>query len=173
MIIWLNGASGVGKSSVAQAVIDLLTNYKMIYLDADRYFPSYVLIHGGGVQPHSNIGFCQYFRNIIESYITLHDIILVDMKVAHDVSKAELIDYFTESGTPFLHVILTANTDALQRRIEQDDDNIRPSSVKKEQLNQIPHTMQYFEENFKEAKQIDTSDRNVNDVANTLVDLIK
>lgn len=33
--------------------------------------------------------------------------------------------------------------------------------------------MQYFEEHFKEAKQIDTSDRNINDVANVLVDLIK
>ncbi len=158
MIIWLNGPSGVGKSSVAQAVIDLLPDHEIIYLDADRYFPSYALVHGGGVYPHSNIGFCQYFRNMIESYITSYQVILVDMKVAHDVSKAELIDYFTESGTPFLHVILTANTDALQHRIKQDDDNIRSSSVKKEQLNQIPHTMQYFEEHFKEAKQIDTAD---------------
>ena len=158
MIIWLNGPSGVGKSSVAQAVIDLLPDHEIIYLDADRYFPSYALVHGGGVYPHSNIGFCQYFRNMIESYITSYQVILVDMKVAHDVSKAELIDYFTESGTPFLHVILTANTDALQHRIEQDDAYIRPSSVKKEQFNQIPHTMQYFEEHFKEAKQIDTAD---------------
>ncbi len=158
MIIWLNGPSGVGKSSVAQAVIDLLPDHEIIYLDADRYFPNYALVHGGGVYPHSNIGFCQYFRNMIESYITSYQVILVDMKVAHDVSKAELIDYFTESGTPFLHVILTANTDALQHRIKQDDDNIRSSSVKKEQLNQIPHTMQYFEEHFKEAKQIDTAD---------------
>ena len=158
MIIWLNGPSGVGKSSVAQAVIDLLPDHEIIYLDADRYFPNYALVHGGGVYPHSNIGFCQYFRNMIESYITPYQVILVDMKVAHDVSKAELIDYFTESGTPFLHVILTANTDALQHRIKQDDDNIRSSSVKKEQLNQIPHTMQYFEEHFKEAKQIDTAD---------------
>ena len=158
MIIWLNGPSGVGKSSVAQAVIDLLPDHEIIYLDADRYFPNYALVHGGGVYPHSNIGFCQYFRNMIESYITSYQVILVDMKVAHDVSKAELIDHFTESGTPFLHVILTANTDALQHRIEQDDDNIRSSSVKKEQLNQIPHTMQYFEEHFKEAKQIDTAD---------------
>ena len=158
MIIWLNGPSGVGKSSVAQAVIDLLPDHEIIYLDADRYFPNYALVHGGGVYPHSNIGFCQYFRNMIESYITSYQVILVDIKVAHDVSKAELIDYFTESGTPFLHVILTANTDALQHRIKQDDDNIRSSSVKKEQLNQIPHTMQYFEEHFKEAKQIDTAD---------------
>lgn len=131
MIIWLNGPSGVGKSSVVQAVIDLLSNYKMIYLDADRYFPNYAMKNGGEVNPHSNIGFCQYFRNIIESYITSYQVILVDMKVAHDVSKAELIDHFTESGTPFLHVILTANTDALQHRIEQDDAYIRPSSVKK------------------------------------------
>ena len=159
MIIWLNGPSGVGKSSVAQAVIDLLPDHEIIYLDADRYFPNYAMKNGGEVNPHSNIGFCQYFRNIIESYITSYQVILVDMKVAHDVSKAELIDYFTESGTPFLHVILTANTDALQHRIEQDDAYIRPSSVKKEQFNQIPHTMQYFEEHFKEAKQIDTSDR--------------
>ena len=158
MIIWLNGPSGVGKSSVAQAVIDLLPDHEIIYLDADRYFPNYALVHGGGVYPHSNIGFCQYFRNMIESYITSYQVILVDMKGAHDDSKAELIDYFTESGTPFLHVILTANTDALQHRIKQDDDNIRSSSVKKEQLNQIPHTMQYFEEHFKEAKQIDTAD---------------
>ena len=158
MIIWLNGPSGVGNSSVAQAVIDLLPDHEIIYLDADRYFPNYALVHGGGVYPHSNIGFCQYFRNMIESYITSYQVILVDIKVAHDVSKAELIDYFTESGTPFLHVILTANTDALQHRIKQDDDNIRSSSVKKEQLNQIPHTMQYFEEHFKEAKQIDTAD---------------
>ena len=119
MIIWLNGPSGVGKSSVAQAVIDLLPDHEIIYLDADRYFPNYALVHGGGVYPHSNIGFCQYFRNMIESYITSYQVILVDMKVAHDVSKAELIDHFTESGTPFLHVILTANTDALQHRIER------------------------------------------------------
>lgn len=173
MIIWLNGPSGVEKSSVAQAVIDLLPDHEIIYLDADRYFPSYAMKNGGEVNPHSNIGFCQYFRNMIESYITSYQVILVDMKVAHDVSKAELIDYFTESGISFLHVILTADADTLQHRIKQDDKDIRPPSVKKENQNQISHTLQYFEEHFKETKHIDTSDRSVNNIANALIDLIK
>lgn len=173
MIIWLNGPCGIGKSSVAKACIDLLSNQKIKYLDADQYFPNFVIKNGGRVDAHSNIGFCQYFREIIESYMNTCKVILVDMKAAHDVAKTELIDYFTETGIPFFHIILIANGGTLTRRIEQDDDSIRSPDDKKEHLKQIYDSQQYFKEHFKEAKQIDTTYRSINDIANIIVDSIK
>ena len=172
MIIWLNGPCGIGKSSVAQAFMDLLSNQKIKYLDADQYFPNFAIQNGGGVDAHSNIGFCQYFRRIIESYMNVYNIILVDMKVAHDIAKSELIDYFTQNGVSFLHIILITNEDTLKRRIEQDNDFIRSPDAKKEHLKQVRYTLQYFREHFKEVIEIDTTDRSINDVANVLVDFI-
>ena len=96
MIIWLNGTYGVGKSSVARKIKEML-KIKSEIIESDLCFQIFCKERltkvGGGCYPQNNIFFINDLRKIIEEKEKDNDIVIVPMTVAMKESKEGLIDY--------------------------------------------------------------------------------
>ena len=69
MIIWLNGTYGVGKTTVARKIEELLDTETEI-LESDYYYQEMVkenmLLAFGGTLPQNNKNFLMRFKKVIE-----------------------------------------------------------------------------------------------------------
>ena len=70
MIIWVDGANGVGKSHVAMELAEIFTNKNAEYIESDLYWMNLLkenFIKGlSGFNPYINKFFLEELRSIIE-----------------------------------------------------------------------------------------------------------
>lgn len=179
MIIWINGAYAVGKTTVAKKIKESLSDDNIELLESDYYYieslkrvvekaeanKSFPNI--GGTLPQNNMRFLREFRELIEEKSKNTDKnIIVDMALTKKECKEELFDHLKNDGIDILHIILTASEETIKLRIKSDDNRITA-------LEWLTQNIAFLDRNFPDAIRIDTENRDKEDVANEVIRVIK
>lgn len=174
MIIWLDGTYGVGKSTIAQEIEKLLDSNDVEILSSDKVYNEMTnknpfLALGTGSLPQNNINFIKLFKQKIEEQInTEKEILIVDMSLTQEECKKNLFDYFINKNIKILHVILTANKETLQARIEKN-----PNRDYTTALLFMDENIEFLNSNFKADIRINTENKTVNEVAKEIISYIR
>ncbi len=152
MLIWLDGTYGVGKSSVANELMKIMTEVKI--MNADTYYSEMMkagLINiFGGTTPQNKKDFLLLFRNEIEQALLVNPIVVVDMALTQNECKEILFEHFL--FTPHLHFILTAETTMLLQRINSCSGRDTFFAQEWKDINEL-----FLAENYRDAFVIDTT----------------
>lgn len=175
IIIWIDGTYGVGKSTAAN---NLLKNYKpynkdgFIVLESDFYYQNGIKSWkyiGGGAYPQNNLTFLSDFRRIIEKHASETDaVIVVVMALTMDESKNLLLGYFTEAGFQNIHIILDADPETIESRVNNSPITRNKSLA----INNIQINIKYLKDNYTDAEWVDTNEKTINDVAESITNII-
>lgn len=155
MIIWINGAYGVGKTTTAKMLKRKITKGKkgkVKILNSDCYFNCFVkknlLLVYGGTLPQNNLNFIKYFKEIIEKEIK-YNILIIDMALTEKECKSLLFEPLNDTYD-ILHIILTGSDEIIKSRINSDKTSERDISF-------LPSNLEFLKNNFDDAIRIDTS----------------
>lgn len=172
MIIWIDGVFGVGKSSVANVLVQIIGEAISCHLDSDeiyitgmkadhRYFP-------GGFFPQNNLRFLADYKKAIEDAASeQYRVIIATMAITMD----ECRDYLflpVSSEYQVQHVVLNAEQQVIKKRIENDNGRDKQFA-----LSRLTSGQTYLENNFPDAVWIDTTNLSTSDVADQIMDLIR
>lgn len=165
MIIWLDGTFGVGKTTVAEKIIEKLPNGTGKILDADLLWSS-KLWWSGGTLPQCDNEFLSYFEQEIRASLSSQErIVIVVMALTQDECRTNLLGHF-QAETENIHIILEASEKTIASRIEQDDDETKMS-----RLMWLKSNLHYLAHNYKEAIRVDTENKSIDEVATEIVAL--
>lgn len=177
MIIWIDGAYGVGKTAVAMKIKKSFSNNNVELLEADCYsdeslkwlveeakvnncFP-----HIGGTLPQNNMRFIQEFRELIEEKSkNANTDLIVDMALTMKECKEELFDRLKRDGKKIVHIILTADADTIKSRIKNDGNRMKETA-----LEWLTWNIAFLDRNFPDAIRIKTDGRDVDDIVTEVV----
>lgn len=165
MIIWINGTYGIGKSSVAERLKEMLKDKSEI-IEADLYFEIFCkekfIKVGGGCYPQNNKFFINDLRKIIEDKEKNNNIVIVPMTVAMEESKVGLIKYFSKKSM-LKHFILTADKSIIKDRINNDYGRVKETG-----LNWMDNNIDFLNSNFEDAYFINTNNKTIEEIANKI-----
>ena len=169
MIIWLNGTFGVGKTTIACKINELLASNKFEILEADEYYnemkkenPMLLL---GGALPQNNKNFIERFKKVIkEKMENENKNLIIVMSITENECKEKLYECLKNNNCDIFHFILTANEETIKTRIEKD--NNRDKSFA---LTFLKSNIIFLNNNFKDAIRINTDDKNVNEIAKEIL----
>ena len=172
MIIWIDGPYGIGKTNVAVRIYDKLKKGKIELINSDNYYHKIIkeiAIFGGGTLPQNNKLFLNRFRKIIEEKISdSSKIIIIDMAVTEPECKENLFDYFNNNHSNIFHFILRASLNDIKKRIINDQDRDKENS-----LYYLDSSMMFLQNNFKNDIWIDTSNKNIDEIADRIIAYIE
>lgn len=141
MIIWIDGANGVGKSHVAEKLSELLSDRNAEHVDSDLYWKDFnqndFLKFIYGFDSYCNKYFLDKIRKLLEE--KMYDcgkMPIVSMSLVNKLCERELLDYFEKKKNSMLHIILEAEKKTIIYRIENDP--IRDESTQNEQKDKVP-----------------------------------
>lgn len=167
MIIWIDGANGVGKSHVAAKLEELLTDRNAEYVESDIYWRDLLqnnfLKALAGFNPYCNKYFLELLRKALEE--KMYDsgkVPIVPMSLVDQLCEKELLDYFDNKGVPMIHIILEAKKDTIISRIENDP--IRDKSAENQQISKVAWQIQYLEKEYPDAVRINTECKSLDEV---------
>lgn len=165
MIVWINGTYGVGKSSVAKKLSEILGDKSEI-IETDFYFKEFCKKKffkvGGGFYPQNNKVFINDLSEIIESKENKNKIIIVPMTVTMEESKQGLIDYLSKK-IELKHIILTADKEVIKDRINNDFNRAKDTS-----LYWLDSNIALLNRKFNNTKTINTTNKTVEEIANII-----
>lgn len=172
MIIWIDGAYGVGKTAVAMKLKESFSDGNVELLEADYYSDdslkrmieeakaNHCFPHIGGTLPQNNMRFIQEFRELIEEKSkNASSELIVDMALTMKECKEELFDRLIRDGKRIVHIILTAYADTIKSRIKNDGNRVKEAA-----LEWLTWNIEFLDRNFPDAIRIKTDDRNVDDI---------
>lgn len=180
IIIWIDGAYGVGKTAVALKVKEKLPEYGIEILESDCYmeetlkeiieeakknncFPNL-----GGTLPQNNIRFIEKFKGIIEEKLKkLNERLIIDMALTKEECKESLFDYLQSVYGNILHIILMADEEVIKSRILNDNRD------KYTALENLKDNISFLNKNFNDAVWINTNNKSIDNIANEIIKLIK
>lgn len=181
MIIWIDGAYGVGKTAVAMRIKELLSDSEAELLESDYYSneslrrlveeakASNSFPHIGGVLPQNNMRFIIEFRElIVEKSQDTDKKLIIDMALTMVECKENLIDYLESEGKDIVHVILTADEETIKLRIKNDENRMKETA-----LEWLTQNISFLDRNFPDAIRIKTDNRDVDDIANEIMGKIE
>lgn len=169
MIIWINGAFGVGKTSVATQLSKVLKNP---YIFDPEMTGEYIwdnlpeeLSRKGDYQ---DIPMWREFNYQMIDYIqkVWDGVIIVPMTIVNPLYYEELIKKLENSGSKLHHFILTADKNILLERLEQRGDYASSWPV-----NQIDKCVYAFD-NIIQGTKIDTSNLTIDGVVDKIISSI-
>lgn len=163
MIIWINGTYGVGKSTVANKINELITEKSKI-IESDQIWldeikKDWTIAFGDGSYPQNNKAFLKIFKSKIEK--SKKDILIIPMTVSEEYSYNYLIKPYEND---MLHIILYADRDTLGKRINKEcerDKSLANTSI--DDNNNFLNTIS-------NALFIDTSKLSVDDISKIIID---
>lgn len=128
MIIWIDGAIGVGKSIVSKRIRDLITNKNVQILDSDLIWQEYLqkmepmLIAEGRIpkygSPQTDRDFWQSFLSMIREAECNHLVTIVTMAIPNVECEESLIHILeNDEATRFIHIVLEASDTKLRDRL--------------------------------------------------------
>ena len=162
MIIIINGSHGVGKTTICNELIKRINNKQWIFLKSDYYWirmlKTNMCLSFGGTIPSTNNNFLNYYRKEILNTIQQKNVI-IDLTINNDFAKKEIINHPLLKKEKILHFIIKSSQEIVLERIKNDnrDDEELPKKYNE--------NMDYFNENFKNAIYIDTSNKTVEECA--------
>lgn len=175
MIVWIDGANGVGKSHVAAKLAECLEERNAEYMESDLYWME--LIQNdftkalSGFDPYCNKYFLGTLRKEIEE--KMHDfgnMPIVSMSLVNKLCEKELLDYFEENKVSMRHIILEAKKETIISRIENDP--IRNESEQNQQKNKVSWQIKYLETEYPNAVRINTEDKSLDEIVGEIIALL-
>ena len=166
MIIWLDGAYGVGKTTVARKIEELLGGDTEI-VDSDYYYQEMINENGlfalGGTLPQNNKVFLTRFKKVIEDKLENTDKqLIIVMALTQKESVELLFDYFN-LDRDILHIILTASAETIKARIEADNRGRGTA------LEWLTYNLAFLDVNSPDAIRINTENKDVDTTANEII----
>ena len=103
MIIWIDGANGVGKSHVAAKLEELLSNRNAEYIESDLYWVELIqnnfLKALNGFEPYNNKYCLETIRTVLEEKFQKHNKMpIISMSLVDKRCQEELLDYFEKKN---------------------------------------------------------------------------
>ena len=173
MIVWIDGTYCSGKSSIAEVIVEKGFFDKAVYLDSDRAYLD--MIHTdshlafGGTTPQNNQNFIHRFRAAIEDAATdPSGTVIVSMALTQPECKKGLLDYLIEKGYRILHIVLTASTETILERIENDEARDKDFARR-----HLPRNVRFLEQNYSDAIWVSTEDSDIETSAEEVVGIIR
>ncbi len=166
MIIWVDGANGVGKSHVAMELAEFFTNKNAEYIESDLYWMNLLKENFikalSGFNPYINKLFLEELRSIIEEKHDLGEMVIVSMSLVSKLCETELLGYFEEKKIPMIHIILEASNDTILSRIENDP--IRDLSAQSQQKSNVRWQMDFLKNSYPNAIRISTENKGIKEI---------
>ena len=170
MIVWIDGANGVGKSHVAAKLAEILACENAEYVESDLYWDNLLRNDSGnniiGCYPHSDAYFLGEFRKEIEKKYDSKKMPVISMSLVGELCERELLDYFKKKEVSMLHIILEAKKETIVFRIKNDPN--RDESTQNQQKKSVFWQMQYLENRYSDAVRIDTDDKSLTEIVNEI-----
>lgn len=173
MIIWLDGTYGIGKSTVAEKIKQLLDDENIEILESDNIYMKMIQKNpltalGTGTLPQNNIHFINLFKELIEEKSSKKNkIFIVDMSITQKECKVELFEYLKNKNIEILHIILTASKETLFTRIENSTNRDSIS------LLYMDENIKFLNDNFKTDIRVNTDNKTIDEIANEIILYIK
>lgn len=162
MIVWIDGAYGVGKSSVTNELKSRLKNRQLEHLDSDTY--QYMLAYGGGCTLQNNIHFLKVFKEIIENKIMdCCNLLIVEMALTQNECKKYLFDSL-KLKHQIIHVILMASEETIATRIKSDSRRDKGFA-----LEHLAENNAFLKQNYPDAVFINTQDKSIMDICDDIL----
>lgn len=166
MIVWIDGANGVGKSHVAMELAEVFIDRKAEYVESDLYWIELIknnfIMALSGFDPYLNKYFLEKLRNVLEEMHNMGKMPIVSVSLVSKLCKIELLDYFEKKSIPMIHIILEASKDTIISRIENDP--IRDESAQSQQKAKVRWQLEFLENAYPNAVRISTEGRNLNEI---------
>ena len=167
MIIWIDGAYGVGKSTVARKIEELLDVDTEI-LESDYHYQEMIkenmLLAFGGTLPQNNKNFLMRFKKIIEEKLENGNKQLVIVMALTQKEGVELLFDHFNAKEKILHIILTASEETIKSRIKSDDNREKGFA-----LEWLKYNLAFLDANFPDAIRIDTENEDADVIANEII----
>lgn len=175
MIVWINGAYCVGKSSSAKKIEEIIGENVVEILESDYFYLEMLnnnpYLAFGGTLPQNNLHFISYFKKIIEERLeNTNKMLIVVMSLTQKECKELLFDSLKDANKNILHIILTASKEIIKFRIENDTNSKRDKNFA---LSWLDENLQFLNNNFNDAMRINTETKNINDIAFEIIKYIK
>lgn len=179
MIVLIDGACGVGKSTVALEMQRILKDGTAV-LDSDREFCNFandVIEKDGDVcQVVSGVrGSVEFQRDFCEKLLHIEKtgvIVIVPMALDSNLCKVFFDKVLSERSHNYTHFLLTANRETIINRINNDNTNNRESD-REYQILRLDNQVGYLEKNYPDAIEINTETVSSFDVAERIVGIIR
>lgn len=182
MIIWIDGVLGVGKTTIAEIVKEKFLDSEVEILDSDVYFQkalnkrwediaqNHRFLEMKGTSPQNDDDFISFFRELIEKKDeNKNKKIMVTMALTEMKCKEGIWDYLVNIKKNILHIILYADKEVIKLRIQSDKNR----KDKETALYYLNDSMLFLEKNFNDALWINTNNKDEQDIANEIVQVIK
>lgn len=170
MIVWIDGANGVGKSHVATDLAAILADKSAEYLESDLYWDELIQNDSGknisGCNPYYDEYFLGVFRKVIEEKHNSGKMPVISMSLVYGLCERELLDYFKKKEVSMLHIILEAKKETIISRIENDLG--RDENVQEEQKKRVSRHIEYLETHYPDAVRILTDDKSSIEIVNEI-----
>lgn len=172
MIIWIDGANGVGKSHVAAELVELLSDRNAEYVESDLYWMDLIqndfLKALSGFDPFCNKYFLGILRKALEEKMQdSGKMPIVPISLVDKLCEKELLDYFEGKGIPMLHIILEAKKETIISRIKNDP--IRDESAENQQISKVAWQIQYLENEYPDAVRINTENKTLKEIVDEIL----
>ena len=140
MIIWIDGANGVGKSHVAKKLAKFLADRNAEYVESDQYWIEFLQNDQNniftGFAPYYNQKFLNLLREVLEEKVyNGGKMPIVSVSLVDKLCERELLDYFEKKNISMLHIILEAKKETIISRI--DNDLIRDKNMREHQKHNV------------------------------------
>lgn len=168
MILWIDGTCGIGKSSVAKRISELLLSDKVLLIETDECYekfaeryPNVALLLGG--MPQNNRAFLAELKKIIINGLGTSELLIVAMATTMVECKEILIDYFGRDDA-LVHIILDADKDEIIKRIQNDN----KERQKKENIADIDRSINFLNE-YVGAIHVNTNGKSIDEVSKEII----
>lgn len=168
MIVWIDGANGVGKSHVAEALAKRLTNRNAEYVESDLYWMDFIQNEHkkilSGFNPYCNRYFLCGLREVLEEKMNnWGKMPIVPISLVDKLCEMELLNYFKDKKESMLHIILDAEEETIISRIKNDP--IRDVNAQSQQISKVPRQTKYLETEYPDAVRINTDKKTLDEIA--------
>ncbi len=175
MIIWIDGANGVGKSHIAVELTKLLADRNAEYIETDLYWMDFIQNDRqkilSGFDPYCNKYFLGKLREVLEEKIhNFVKMLIVPMSLVNKLCERELLNYFEKKKISMLHIILEAEKETIISRIENDPS--RNENAQNQQKSKVPWQIRYLKTEYPEAVRINTENKTLDEIADEIMALL-
>lgn len=168
-IIWIDGTFGCGKTAVANSVAKRLPNTYLIEFDELQYEyePNSIIDLLGKRYPEAKRYLVDALVNEVQIMFQKenYDFIVVPIAMINDYCNEKLANGFKDIES--VHFILTASEEVLYQRIIGQENRDRDLA-----LTYMSDAINYLENHYSEAIRIDTSDMDIDGVAEKVVEIL-
>lgn len=175
-IIWLDGASGVGKTTVANFLTNELMEHGLTVgnADSDYYYQEKYLSNPKIDQskiksPWADECFLKYFKRQLVLLCEKNDILVAQMALTDDKCRKILLETLGEM-VEIKHIILNASERTIKDRLKE---RAAKGADQRQALERLSWNMAYLNKYYKEDTWINTEEKLAENVADEIFRMIE